>query len=235
MGAVAGLLPPSVEAQVADRRTYVYAALDELEYRAGGGDRPVEFTGQAWIGGDYDRLWIMGEGGRSTTGGGGDVEGEVLYGRLVAPFFDAQVGLRVDAQSSGGDGVGVDTRSHLALGLHGLAPYWFQVGAFLYLSQEGDLSGRLRARYDLFVTQRLIAEPEVEANVALQEVPAFGTGSGLNDLELGVRMRYELVREIAPYLGLSWVRRFGSAADFARADDGAVNRTSFVAGVRAWW
>ncbi len=126
-------------------------------------------------------------------------------------------------------------RVQAVIGLQGLAPYWFELEPSVFVSQDGDVSARLTATYDMFVTQRLIAEPRIEANAALQDVPDFGVGSGLNDLELGFRLRYELRREYAPYLGVNWVRRFAGAADLARQAGEAVSDVSLVGGIRAWF
>ena len=115
-----------------------------------------------------------------------------------------------------------------------MAPYWFEVETFLYVSHEGDVSARVEASYELLFTQRLILEPEIELNGAVQSVPEFGVGSGLSDFELGARIRYEFVRELAPYVGISWIRLVGETADMARDGAGVVSDASFVAGLR-WW
>lgn len=219
-------------AQVMDRAIYTYVALNELEYAPGLEQEPVAMDAELWTGGDYNRLWLKAEGEHSTVESEGEYEIQALYGRFVAAFWDAQVGVRLDAARSGG---ATETRAHLALGLQGLAPYWFEVESTLFVSQDGDVSARLEAGYDLLFTQRLILEPEFESTVAIQEVPEWGTGSGINDVELSARLRYEVVRELAPYLGISWHRRVGETADLARATGEDVSETALVLGVRAWW
>lgn len=221
-----------LEAQIIDQATYTYVALDQLEYAPGLAERPMSFSGELWHGGDYNRLWVKADGERSTMADVGELEVQALYGRFVAPFWDAQVGLRLDTEYEGSE---TDLRAHLALGLQGLAPYWFEVEPTFFVSQDGDVSARLDASYELLATQRWILEPELELDFAVQDVPEWGTGSGLSDLGLGARLRYEIVRELAPYVGISWERSIGATADLARADGEKVGRVGFVAGVRAWW
>ena len=122
----------------------------------------------------------------------------------------------------------------LGLGIQGLAPYWFEVEPTVYLSQDGDLSAELVAAYELLFTQRLILEPEVEVGLALQEVPEWGVGSGLNDVTAGLRLRYEISRQFAPYVGLSWMNRFGEAAELAEAEGEESSDLFFVVGTRMW-
>lgn len=221
----------AIQAQVMDDHIYTYVSFDELEYVPGAPEEPVEYDGQMWIGGDYDRLWLKARGEQSTLETEGHFEGQALYSRAVSTFWNAQAGLRVDHRYRSGPN---DTRGLVVVGMEGLAPYWFEVESFLFVSQDGDVSARLEASYDLFFTQRLVLEPELELNAAVQEVPAFGIGSGLNDLELAARARYEIVRELAPYVGISWTRRLGETADIARLDGRAVSDANFVAGLR-WW
>lgn len=224
--------PDRAAAQVMDRAIYTYVALNELEYAPGSDERPVALDGELWVGGDYNRLWLKAEGEHSTVESEGEYEIQALYGRFVGSFWDAQVGLRLDAARAGG---ATDTRAHLVLGLQGLAPYWFELEPALFVSQDGDVSARLEASYALLFTQRLILEPELETNLAIQEVPEWDTGSGVNDVELSARLRYEVVRELAPYVGVSWHRRAGDTADLARGEGESVSQTSLVFGVRAWW
>ncbi|MDQ3389352.1 MAG: copper resistance protein B, partial [Gemmatimonadota bacterium] len=165
-----------------------------------------------------------------TTERAGDAEAQLSYGRLITPYFDALAGVRLDQRW----GDGSATRAHLAAGLVGLAPLRFEFSPTLFLSQDGDLSARLEAEYQLLITQRLVASPEIELNAALQEVPEWGIGRGINDVELGLRLRYEFRREFAPYIGYSWTRRVGGSAGFAREEGEGVSEGAFVAGLRVW-
>jgi copper resistance protein B len=218
-------------AQVMDSELHAFALLERLELAPGRDGRPVVLDAIGWFGGDVNRLWVRAEAEQATKHRDGEVEAEVLYGRLLSPFWDALVGVRVDRRWGGG----TETRAHLALGVEGLAPYWFEVAPTLYLSQDGDVSARLESEYDLLVTQRLVLQPRLEAGVAVQDVPEFGVGSGLTDLELGARLRYEVRRELAPYVGIDWRRRIGDTADLARAAGERVSNVSIVAGLRAWY
>jgi copper resistance protein B len=217
--------------QMMNWRPETFLLLDQLEYAPGGAGRPIDVEALGWYGGAYNRLWVRARGEQLTADPDGEGEVEVLYGRLVRPFWDAVVGARVDRRW----GDGGATRALLAAGLQGVATYRFEVAPTLYLSQDGDLSARFEASYSVLVTQRLIAEPKVELNAALQEVPRFGVGRGLNDYELGLRTRYEFRREFAPYVGYSWSRRVGATADLAREAGEGVSGNRFVAGVRVWY
>ena len=204
---------------------------DQLEYAPGGAGGPMSLDAVGWYGGAYNRLWFRAEGEQLTSESGGEGEAQLSYGRLVTAYFDALAGVRVDQHW----GEESDTRAHLALGLQGLAPLRFEFSPTLFLSQDGDVSARLEAEYQLLITQRLVASPEIEVNAALQEVPEWGVGKGLNDAELGMRLRYEIRREFAPYVGYAWTRRFGETADLGRLEGGAVSEGVFVAGLRMWF
>lgn len=222
-----GLPAHPVQAQTLDDKPHVFLLFHKLEYVPKPTDQPVELEATSWIGGDVNRLWLRTEGKQSTLHREGEVEAEALYGRLVSPFFDAVAGLRLDRRW----GAGGDTRGFLAVGLQGLAPYEFEVEPTLYVSQAGDLSAQFAASYHVLFTQRLKLESELETKMALQEVPEWGVGNGVNDVGLGVRLRYEFHRKFAPYVGYdhSWV--FGETADFAGGD---ASSGAFVFGVRIW-
>lgn len=227
---LAAAAPQEIRAQTMDDKIYTFVLFDQLEYAPGPSERPIGLEATSWIGGDINRLWLRAEGEQSTLERGGEAEFEALYGRLVTPFFDAVAGARLDTRW----GETSATRGHLAVGLQGLAPYMFEVEPTLYVSQAGDVSARFEAAYHLLFTQRLILEPEVEVSAALQEVPAWGVGSGVNDLGLGLRLRYEFHRKFAPYVGYAWHWTFGETADFARAANEDTRSGAFVFGVRVW-
>lgn len=214
-----------------DRTVRTFLSAELLEFQPGGQGRPVRFDGLGWIGGDYNRIWLRAEGDKSTSESAWETQGEVLYGRLVSPFWNAVGGVRVDARSKNGERA---SRALLALGFEGLAPYWFVVEPTLYVSQRGDVSARVTSMFDLLLTQRFIVQPRVELNAAVQSVPRFGVGSGLNDSEIGARLRYEIRREFAPYVGLSWRRRYGGTAGLARSAGEAVTDGVLSMGVRLW-
>ncbi len=226
-----GTVAAPVEAQMGGN-TYSNIAFDELEFAMGPTERPVVFDGEAWIGGDFNRLWLKAAGEQDTSGDDleGSFSGDILYSRSVTPFWNFQTGMRVDHAS----GEGGETRPRLAVGFEGLARYWFEIEAFAFLGQDGDLTGSFEASYDVLLGQRLILEPEVQIAVASKAIPAFGLGSGFTQGEAGLRLRYEIVREFAPYIGWNWERTFGDTAGLARAAGGEVSESSLVLGLR-WW
>jgi copper resistance protein B len=184
---------------------------------------------QAWIGADTNKLWFKSEGTwLIDTDKFEEAETELLYSRNIATFWDLQVGVRHDFKPD-------PDRTFAAIGFQGLAPYWFEVEATGYISEDGDLSSTLEAEYDLLLSQRLILQPRFETRVAVQEVKKYGVGQGINDIELGARLRYEIRREFAPYIGVSWNRKLGETADLARDEGEDTDVISLVAGVRLWF
>ncbi len=224
---VVGAAAPPAQAQTMDDKLRTFVLFHKLEYVPEPDGRPIGLEATSWIGGDVNRAWLRAEGEQSTVHREGEMELEALYGRLISPFFDAVAGVRVDRAW----GAGGKTRAHLAVGLQGLAPYQFEVEPTLYVSQEGEVSAGFAASYHVLFTQRLKLESELETSAALQDVPEWGVGSGLNDLGLGFRLRYEFHRKFAPYVGYDHHWTFGETADLAgeHASSGA-----FVFGVRLW-
>lgn len=202
--------------------------IDRLEYRAGDGRDGYHWEGEGWIGGDINRFAVktMGEGdyGRPLE----RAELQALYSRAVDPWFNLEAGLRHDIRS------GAD-RTYAVIGMDGLAPYWFEVGAQAFLSDKGDVHLRLQGSYDQRIGQRLILQPALEVDIAAQDVPDQDIGSGLSSLEAGLRLRYEFAREFAPYVGINWERKLGDTARFARAEGEGSSATSFVIGLRFWF
>jgi copper resistance protein B len=225
------VLARSAGAQVMDSALHGFALADQLEVAPNRDGTPITLDATGWYGGDVNRLWVRVEGDQETESDTGEVEVEAFYGRLVSPFWDALVGVRFDGRWGDEDA----TRAHLAIGVQGLAPYGLELEPTLYVSQDGDVSAQLEVEVELLVTQRLVLQPRLEAQVAVQDVPEFGVGSGLADLELGARLRYELRRELAPYVGVAWHRRLGDTADLARAAGEDVSNVSAVAGLRVWY
>ena len=215
----------------ADQKLYSLALLDLFEAAPGASGVPGRVEGLYRIGDDYTRLYLKGEGEGLIAEAEGEVEGQALYSRLVTSYFEAQAGVRVDTEFGDGD---VRARPFLVVGLEGLAPYFFEVEPAVFLSAAGDLSARFVGSYDLLLTQRLVAQPRLEVNAALQEVAGWGVGTGLNDTEVGLRLRYEVRREVAPYVGVNWTQRYGAAADFARDEGGSASEANVVFGIRLW-
>nr|WP_314470394.1 copper resistance protein B [uncultured Sphingomonas sp.] len=199
--------------------------LAEVQFRDGRDG--YRWDGEFWYGGDINRLTIKSE-GEGTFRENTEGEVQALYSRAVGPYFNLQAGVRQDF------GPGPD-RTYATVGFEGLAPYWFDVEGALFLSDKGDVFGRLEGYYDQRITQRLVLQPRVELNLSAQDVPSSGLGSGLTDAEAGLRLRYEIKREFAPYVGVSWERRLGDTARYARAAGEGTGGFSVVAGVRAWF
>jgi copper resistance protein B len=226
------LLPTAGSAQVNDTQTYTYTILDRLEYGFQDGEELLLWEAQAWIGGDFNKLWFKAEGENQVDAQNGVAELQALWSHLISPFWDLQVGGRVDVFQDNGD---EKARAFAVIGFEGLAPYWFEIEPALFVSQAGDVSFRLTGSYDMFLTQRLLIQGRVEGEVAAQAVPDFGVGSGLVGTETGVRVRYEIHRKFAPYVGWRWERRYGDTADLARSSGRDVAGGYLVSGVRIWF
>lgn len=197
------------------------------EYQARSGPDGYRWDGQASFGGDVNRLLFKSE-GEGTRGEGVEAaELQALYSRAITPFFDLHGGVRQDFKPR--------DRTYVTVGVEGLAPYWVDVEGAVYVSTKGEVLARAEGTYDLRLTQRLILQPRVELNFAAQDTRSTRTGSGLSNAELGLRLRYEIRREFAPYIGVSYDRRFGKTADYARASGEDAEATSFVVGLRAWF
>jgi copper resistance protein B len=201
--------------------------VDQLEAFHGHDGSGQAWELQGWYGGDTDKLWLRSEGERS-DGRLEDGDVEALWSHAVAAYWDSTLGVRHDL----GEG---PSRDWLAIGVQGLAPYWFDVEATLYLGASGRSAARVRASYDVLFTQRLILQPELEANLYGRRDPARGLGRGLTDVQFGVRLRYEVRREFAPYVGVQFVQRIGGTADLARTAGHPVFDRQFVAGLHFWF
>lgn len=222
-------LPPKEwPAPVMDRPVFPFLLVELLERRwQSGQDRNV-WDLQGWVGGDYQRLWVRTEGEQEAGGRTGEAELEAFYARLIAPFWYLQAGLHYEDPPS-------PSRSSLAFGVQGLAPYWFEVSATAYVNDKGRPWAQLEAEYDLLFTQRLILQPRLDARYAATAERERGLGRGLTQLELGLRLRYEIRRQFAPYVGVTWLRRFGETADLARAAGEDATERAVVAGLRIWF
>ncbi|WP_337188587.1 copper resistance protein B [Phenylobacterium sp.] len=201
--------------------------VETAEIRPESGSDGYAWEGEVSWGGDVDRLVVKTEG----EGNAGDLESaevHALWRRAIGPYFNVQGGVRQDFQPR-------PRRTYAALGIEGVAPYWFEVGATAFLSSKGDLSARLEAAYDLRLTQKLILEPLAEASLAASSDRAVGVGSGLSEIEAGLRIRYDIQPEVSPYVGVHWARKVGRTADFARAAGEHVEDTRAVVGLKAWF
>lgn len=202
--------------------------LDQLEvaHSRNGGNAAV-IDGEAWHGGDLDKLWLKFE-GEHAGDRWQDLRTEALWDHAVATYWSTQLGARHDF----GEGPG---RTWAAFGMQGLAPYWFETEATFYVGQSGRTAARVQVEYDELLTQRLILQPRIEVNLYGKDDPQRGIGSGLSDAAVSVRLRYEIRREFAPYVGVVWRQQFGSTAGFARARGEHTDDLQFVAGFRIWF
>jgi copper resistance protein B len=218
--------------QMDDTARFGRVLFDRLEWRDGDtGEGRGTWDGQAWYGGDYDKLWIKSEGKYVSTGhdkGIRDADVELLWSRFISPWWNLQAGGRQDF----GPG---QSRTWLAVGVEGLAPQWFETEATFYASDQGRTAARLKAQYDLLLTQRLVLQPFAEANLYGHSDRQRQIGSGLSDLEVSIRLRYELRREFAPYIGVVWLRRFGETADLVRAAGAEASDLELAVGLRIWF
>lgn len=216
--------------EIHDDRSYLHAWFDQLEGRLGGGNDQFRWDGQAWYGNDAHKLWLKSE-GRLNEGGRermSDGDHEVLYAQPFSRYFDWQAGVRLDLDSG-------PTRTWIAFGVQGLAPNWFNVAPTIYLRDNGYAAFRLNASYDQRLTQRLVLQPQVELNAYSKTDRERGVGSGLSDIDTGLRLRYEITRELAPYVGITYRRRFSGTANLAREEGQGASALRFVAGLRVWF
>ncbi len=217
---------PGTGMAMADNDIFYMVLFDQLEYVNTDDGEGVAWDAQAWVGRDFNKLWLKTEGERIQ----GETEGrlELLGSRAVAAFWDAQLGVRHDFGQS-------PSRQWLAFGIQGIAPYWFDVEAFGYVGPSGRTAARIKTDYTFRLSQVAFLTPEVEANLYGKSDRERGIGSGLSDASFGLRLRYEIRREFAPYIGIQWNRKFGDTADMAREGGESRSERQIVAGVRVWF
>ncbi|MEL0587324.1 MAG: copper resistance protein B [Candidatus Thiodiazotropha sp. (ex. Lucinoma kazani)] len=220
-------LSTAVFAGGADDPLIYKVMVDKLEIRNTGGNDPLVLDADAWVGYDLNKFWFKTEVER-VDGETEEAEVQFLYSRAVAPFWDVQAGWRRDLKPE-------PDRDFLALGFKGLAPYLFEVDAGVFIGESGQIGARIDAEYEYMLTQKLILSPEIEMNLYSKDDEEVGIGSGLSDMELGLRLRYEVLREFAPYIGVNWTKIFGQTADFASDEGEDTSDVQIVLGIRAWF
>ncbi|TAM13094.1 MAG: copper resistance protein B [Nevskiaceae bacterium] len=214
--------------EMPDNPVIAMLLLDRLEYvHARDGGNGVAIDGEAWYGKNFNKLWLKFE-GEHADGQLQDLRAEALWSHAIATYWNTQLGVRHDF------GVGPE-RTWAAFGIEGLAPWWFQTEATLYVGPSGRTAARVSVEYEGRLTQRLILQPELEANAYGKNDPRRGIGSGLSDARAGLRLRYEIRREFAPYVGVEWLQRFAQTADFARAQGQSAGDLRWVVGFRIWY
>lgn len=213
---------------MSDHARLAMLMIDQLEYvRDNHGNNSALLDGYLWYGEDFNKLWLKFE-GEQAHGKLEDLRTEALWSHAVVSFWDTQLGVRHDS------GIGPD-RTWAAFGIEGLAPYWFETQAMFYLGQAGRTAARVSFEYEARFTQRLILQPSLEANWYGRNDPQRGIGPGLSDIKAGLRLRYEIRREFAPYVGVVWQQRFGRTRDYMRAQGDPADDLQFVAGLRLWF
>ncbi len=213
---------------VMDRMILVHGILDQFEGRTDGRSPDLRWSGEGWIGTDYDKFWVKTEGFRRSNGTVDDGRHEFLYSRAISTYFDLQGGLRSDLDSR-------RTRNWAAFGFEGLAPLFLRVEGTGYVSDNGHLAARFETSYDLLLTNWLILQPEFEINLYSRSDPARLVGAGVSDIDTGLRLRYEFDRKFAPYVAVAYEGKFGQTASFARRAGEGTSGVRFAFGVRSWF
>lgn len=227
--ALCGVIGLSVNVQAGgmDDPLLTKVIIDQLESRIGDGANLTVLEAEAWVGYDLHKLWFktdLEKVGSELE----EVEVQALYSRAVHPYWDIQIGWRHDSKPK-------STQNWLAVGMQGVAPYWVETDAALFLEESGQVNARVSFEQELMLTQRLVLIPELEANWFSQRDDETEVGSGLSDVSFGLRLGYELRREFTPYVGVNWQHKFGGTADYARVAGESVSDTQFVIGLKAWF
>jgi copper resistance protein B len=219
---------PDVHGHAAhDNAINYFLLFDQAEWLSAGSGLALNWDTKGWVGRDRDRVWFRSEGERE----GGRIahaEAQLFYGRAVGRWWDVLAGVRQDMRPGPG-------RTFAAIGLQGLAPYWFEVEATAYVGESGRTHFRLETEYELLITNRLILQPLVEIEFYGKDDRERRIGAGLSSLDTGLRLRYEFRRELAPYVGLTWNRQFFGTADLARDAGDAVSTARLAVGLRTWF
>lgn len=223
----AAAFPPALGGHaVHDRAIHYMFLFDQLEWQ-GSDDGGASLDYLSWIGSDRNRIWIRSE-MESERSRLENAFVDVLYGRPIARWWDVVAGVRQDFRPGPG-------RTWIGAGIQGVAPYWFEMEATGYVGEGGRTHARLEIEYELLLTNRLILQPIVEAELYGKSDPERAIGAGLSTIETGLRMRYEFKREFGPYIGITWNRKMFGTADFARADGEQVGAARLAVGLRTWF
>ena len=220
---------PSFDTPMDSKQFFAHVLFDQLEGRAGASNADFRWDGEGWIGGDLNRLWLKSE-GFAASGSVTDGDHEALYDHPLPHlrYFDGQIGMRADLDSG-------PHRLWAAVGVEGLAPWFFQIAPTFYIRGDGHVAGRIVGSYDLLLTQRWILQPEAELNLYNKDDSARRTGSGLSDLDTGLRLRYEFRRKFGPYFGWAYHGLYGNSALYAQQAQGMTAESQFVFGLRVWY
>ena len=201
--------------------------IDQLETRIQNGDDPLVLEARAWVGTDLDKFVIKAS-AEQVKNDLEELELQALYSRAIDPYWDFQVGLRQDQKPT-------PVRNWLALGFAGVAPYWFDIDSTLFIGESNQVALRFKAEYEAMITQKWVLSPEIEVNLYSKDDAATGAGSGLSNTQFGLRLRYEIWREFAPYIGINWNKQYGNTATFTKNAGGNTEASQLVVGIRAWF
>ena len=217
----------NARASAEDDPLLLMGMLDQFEMRDTSGGHALSWSAQGWMGKDLRKLWFKTEGERA-AGETNEAELQFLYSKAIASYWDLQFGVRHDFEPS-------PSQSWAVIGVQGLAAYFFETDVAFFIGESNSTALRAEGEYELLITQRLILTPEIEVNFYGQDDADIGIGSGLSDLEVGLRLRYEIRREFAPYIGVNWSKLFGNTKDFANIIGESTSDTQLVIGLRAWF
>jgi copper resistance protein B len=230
------LVSPHGMAMSTEPHRFSQVLFDQLEVRDTDEGRVLGWEASAWYGGDVNKMYFTTEGERLMAPEHDDddpatesAETRLAWSHAFAPYWDWQLGVRRDWQPDD------PNRNWTSFGVQGIAPYQFEIDANLFIGEAGLTHLRVEAEYELMLTQKLVLAPSVEASVYGKEDRKLGIGHGLTDIEAGLRLRYEIRREIAPYIGVNWEKQYGDTADITRAAGGKTEEGSAVAGIRVWF
>ena len=208
-------------AGMGDDPLFAKVTIDELEQQQNN-EKNVAWDTNIWVGYDLNKIYFYSEGERP-KGDSVESENQLVYSRAIAPYWDIQYGIGYDKNE-------IDSQTWGVVALQGLAPYFFETRGALLIGNRGNLGLRLEAEYEALLTQKLILTPSFSADLYSKDNPSMGLGKGLSNITTGMRLRYEIKRELAPYIGVEWSKNFGNTADFNVLDE-----TYAVVGVRVWF
>ena len=220
-------LPIQAEAGGEDDPFLTMITIDQLEKRDANSSKPFAWEVQGWAGYDLDKLVFKTEGERA-DGKTEKAELQLLYGKAIDPNWDIQLGFRHDFYPK-------PSQNWAVIALQGVAPYYFETDANLFIGEDGQTALRLESEYEMMLTQQWVLSPEIELNIHGKNDEEREVGSGLSNIEAGLRLRYEVKREFAPYIGIHWEKKFGKTADYAREEGEDTSDAQFVIGIRAWF
>jgi len=220
-------LPAGVHAMSEDDPLLYLFKADQLELRDGDEETGRVFEGHFWVGRDLHKLWFKAE-IEATEDETESAEWQLLYSRAIDPNWDLQLGLRVDTDPE-------PRRNWLAVGFYGVAPYWFEVDTALFVEEGGQVNLRLAAEYEMMLTQKWVLAPEIELNWYSDDDDELAIAAGFADIEAGIRLRYEVTRQFAPYIGVNYEGLLGDTRNLAKDNDEETGDTQLVAGLRFWF